>query len=67
MIAIGKWNTTQLTVVGKNSAINILFTKKSKVIQEACDGDKEVNNIGIINANSIGFMKIKLAESKNIL
>lgn len=64
LIATNEGNTTQLAVVGENNIINLLSTKKNMVIEEVHNGIIKVDDIDVVNANSIRSVKVKLAKSK---
>lgn len=67
LIAISERNTTQLTIINKNSIINRPSIKKCITIKEIIGGGHEVNNNGIIDIDSIRFIKLKSAKSKNLM
>lgn len=67
-MTITKGNTTQLATINENNSINIMFIEEGKTIKKVGSGSNKVDNIDIINTNSIGSIKIsKLAKFKNFM
>lgn len=57
-----------MTVINIGSTINIVSTDQDRGIKWVGNNSSKVDNIGVINTNSIGFVKIsKLAKTKNLI
>lgn len=67
LIIIGGGSTTQLTATIKSSAIDKLIIKKGGAIKGVDGRNNEIKNSSTIDANSTGFVKVKLIKLKNLM
>lgn len=58
LVAIDENSIIQLTATNKSSAIDILFIKNLKTIKKADSYDCQVDDVGIIDANSTRSLKV---------
>lgn len=66
-VIIIKGNTAQLTAIKERNTINIPSIHGDKAIKEIANSGNEINNISIVNTDSIRSVKIKSAKSKNLV
>lgn len=57
LVITSKGSITQFAPIKDNSTNNVMSTSKNRTIEETDDGDIEIDEISVIDANSIKISK----------
>lgn len=64
LIAINESNIIWFVTANEGSVINVPSTKKNQAIKNIGNSGNKIDNISVIDKNSIGSIKVKLTKSK---